>query len=174
MTVLVASERETGFAGLFRAHVAAVRGFVRTLVRDGEVEDIVAATFKTAWARYDDVPPERARSWLFGVARNHVRNHVRAARRRAVLVDALTANVDPAHRIVHGDDPVDVSPLRDALARLSEGDREVLQLAAWHGMEPREIADVLAIDPNAARVRLHRARRRLADELGSSGEGGWA
>ena len=47
------------------------------------------------------------------------------------------------------------------LARLEEADREVLLLAGWEELEPREIAAVLGISTIAARSRLHRARRRL-------------
>jgi RNA polymerase sigma-70 factor (ECF subfamily) len=36
-------------------------------------------------------------------------------------------------------------------------------LAAWEELEPNEIAEVLGISRIAARSRLHRARRRLAD-----------
>jgi RNA polymerase sigma-70 factor (ECF subfamily) len=45
-----------------------------------------------------------------------------------------------------------------ALEELSARDREVLELAAWEGLEPREIATVLGISQAAARQRLSRAR----------------
>ena len=54
-----------------------------------------------------------------------------------------------------------------ALARLSDADRELVHLWAWEGLEPREIAVVLDSTPNAISIRLHRVRRRLADDLTS-------
>lgn len=54
-----------------------------------------------------------------------------------------------------------------ALGRLSEEDRAVLELVSVDGMSVAEAAAALGIRPVAARVRLHRARRRLAKEVGS-------
>jgi RNA polymerase sigma-70 factor (ECF subfamily) len=34
-------------------------------------------------------------------------------------------------------------------------------LAAWEGLGPAELATALGCSPNAATIRLHRARRRL-------------
>ena len=56
-----------------------------------------------------------------------------------------------------------------AFAQLREEDRELLALAAWEELDPGEIATVLACSRNAARIRLHRARRRLARELQGAG-----
>jgi RNA polymerase sigma-70 factor (ECF subfamily) len=55
--------------------------------------------------------------------------------------------------------------LAAALAALPEADREVLVLWAWEQLEPREIATVLQITPNAVSVRLSRARKKLARQL---------
>jgi DNA-directed RNA polymerase specialized sigma24 family protein len=52
-----------------------------------------------------------------------------------------------------------------ALASLSESDRELLLLLAWEGLSNEQAARVLEIGPRALRVRVHRARRRLADAL---------
>jgi RNA polymerase sigma-70 factor (ECF subfamily) len=69
--------------------------------------------------------------------------------------------------------------LRGALAQLSESDREVLTLIAWEGLSPTQAAAALGVKAATVRVRLHRARRRLARALvreggkrGEAGEGG--
>ena len=151
---------------LFRTYVAQIRGYVRTLVHGDDVDDIVAATFRTAYARLGDIPAEAQRAWLYGVARNHVHNHVRAERRRALLIDAIVAGrpAEAAPLFANQLDPVEHAPLLAALRRLTESEREILELAAWYGMDPKEIAEVLGIEPNTARVRLHRARRRLISD----------
>jgi RNA polymerase sigma-70 factor (ECF subfamily) len=56
-------------------------------------------------------------------------------------------------------------PIIEALGRLSTGDREVLLLVAWDGLSAREAAVILGCSAAAAKVRLHRARRRLRAEL---------
>jgi RNA polymerase sigma-70 factor (ECF subfamily) len=150
---------------LFRAHVAQLRGYVRSRVHGDDVEDIIAATFRTALARLSEIPIAAERAWLFGVARHHVNNHVRGERRRALLIDAIVANraSEMTSTVADISDGGDREPLLTALRLLNETEREVLELAAWHDMEPHEIAKVLGMTPNAARVRLHRARQRLID-----------
>ena len=51
------------------------------------------------------------------------------------------------------------------MARLGEADRELVRLWAWEQLEPREIALVLGLTPNAVSIRLHRIRTRLAADL---------
>jgi RNA polymerase sigma-70 factor (ECF subfamily) len=155
------------YARFFRAHVPAVRGFVRTRVVDSEVESVVSATFVTAWQRFADVPQQAPVPWLFGVARNHILNHVRSGRRRAALVDVL--NDQRPQESAPADGVHDRDQLRAALARLSDTDREIIQLSVWHELQPAEIAEVLGLQPEAARVRLHRARQRMVALLESEG-----
>jgi RNA polymerase sigma-70 factor (ECF subfamily) len=52
-----------------------------------------------------------------------------------------------------------------ALRSLGDTDREILTLAAWEDLDAGQIAVVLGCSRNAARIRLHRARRRLAAAL---------
>lgn len=53
----------------------------------------------------------------------------------------------------------------EALRALPEQDRELLTLAAWEGLGHGQIAVVLGCSRNAVRIRLHRARQKLAKEL---------
>ena len=48
-----------------------------------------------------------------------------------------------------------------ALARLSDSDRELLALAAWSGLDQRQIADALGVPIGTVKSRLSRARDRL-------------
>jgi RNA polymerase sigma-70 factor (ECF subfamily) len=57
------------------------------------------------------------------------------------------------------------SPLVEALGRLSSREREALMLTAWEGLDGASAAAALNISPVAFRVRLHRAKHRLAREL---------
>lgn len=58
--------------------------------------------------------------------------------------------------------------LAEALAALPETDAELLRLWAWEQLTASEIAEALEITPNAASVRLHRAKAKLRAELGKS------
>ncbi|MFI7030038.1 RNA polymerase sigma factor [Microbispora rosea] len=66
-------------------------------------------------------------------------------------------------------DREDLDAVRAAFRRLGPDDREVLALVSWEGLGSAEIATVLGCSRGAARLRLHRARKRLAGELSSAG-----
>lgn len=56
------------------------------------------------------------------------------------------------------------------MRRLPQHQQELLALNAWEGLDYGEIATVLGCSRNAVRIRLHRARTRLAAELASTGD----
>ncbi|MEV0758368.1 sigma-70 family RNA polymerase sigma factor, partial [Streptosporangium sp. NPDC050280] len=56
-----------------------------------------------------------------------------------------------------------------ALAGLSEADKEILTLTTWHGLSTTEAAEVLGCTKAAFFVRLHRARRRLQSAIEATG-----
>jgi RNA polymerase sigma-70 factor (ECF subfamily) len=119
---------------------------------------VTAETFLIAWRRLDEVS-ELELPWLYGVARRVLANDVRSERRRGALVERASLHSPPVPAT-----PSDPK-LADALARLGDRDRELLLLIAWEGLTPAEAAAAIGCSRPAARVRLHRARKRLADEL---------
>ncbi|MFI6451972.1 RNA polymerase sigma factor [Streptosporangium amethystogenes] len=123
-------------------------------------DEVVSETFAIAWRRLEDVP-EPALPWLLGVARNVLRDNIRAEIRRDALSAELRAwtEDDVAEQVTER-----LSVLR-ALTGLSEDDREILILTAWQGLSPREAAQVVGCSPTTFRVRLHRARRRLEQRM---------
>lgn len=126
--------------------------------RTHDADDVLADTMLALWRRLDDVPADAALPWAYGVAAHCLRNARRAEDRRGRLLQRLST--EPA-----APPPEDDPDLADALARLPEGDREVLRLWAWEQLPPREIAVVLGISPNAASIRLHRATTKLRTHL---------
>jgi RNA polymerase sigma factor (sigma-70 family) len=130
-----------------------------------DAADVVAETFLITWRRLEQVPAgEDAPAWLYGVARGVLANHRRGTLRRARLTNRL------AQEIARFDSKAS-PPTNDGVGSLSAfqalrpADREVLGLASWEGLSTAELATVLGCSPNAAKIRLHRARRRLVREL---------
>jgi RNA polymerase sigma-70 factor (ECF subfamily) len=93
------------------------------------------------------------------VLANQRRSHVRRDR-LAVRLRAQPARLPDVEQAVLGG--IETQAVLDALHRLGDGDREVLLLAAWEGLSNAEIGAVLDCSENAAALRLHRARKRLA------------
>lgn len=148
---------EEAFRGLFSAHYGAVYAYcARRLGRD-DAADAASDVFTVAWRRIRRVPAEpETLPWLYGVARRTVANHRRGRVRRERLDAKAAAQADPPVGYQH---PETLEPV---LARLRDDDREVLMLVAWEGLGPRALGRTLGCSPNAAAVRLHRARTRLS------------
>jgi len=129
-----------------------------------QVEDLFAEVMTVAWRHIERIPVDAELPWLYGVARRVLANHRRSTARFGRLLERLRLHapaVDPCVLVVAGLD----AGLADALSRLPATDAEVLRLWAWEELQPAEISVVLGITPNAAAIRLHRAKGRLRTAL---------
>jgi RNA polymerase sigma factor (sigma-70 family) len=156
------------FDEIYEAYYPAVLRYVmrRTDLPD-HAADVIAETFTTAWRRLETVPEgDEARLWLYAVARRVLANHHRGEARRTALAVRLRTELT-----VWSDSVVDEDPnaVREAFQRLRRDDRELLLLIGWEGLDMAEVATVLGCSRPVARLRLHRARKRLARELRSAG-----
>ena len=159
-----ATHREDRFDACFREHYARVLAYgMRRLSDRSAAEDVAAQAFLVAWRRLDDAPDDPL-PWLLGIARHLIHNELRSSRRRERLAARIVAE-GPRVESAPGDrSPVPIH-IMDALRRLSERDREVLLLATWDGLDHRRAAAVLGCSRGTFTVRLHRARKRLEQEL---------
>jgi RNA polymerase sigma factor (sigma-70 family) len=156
------------FEAMYEANYHRVLGYAMRRMSRDDAADVVAETFLVAWRRLAEVPDgEEARLWLFGTARRVLANQQRAGRRRIRLSerirDELVQEVQPTSA------DSDLNLAAAALARLPSEQREVLTLVAWEGLDAGEIAQVCGCSRNAARIRIHRARRRFVRELNRLG-----
>jgi RNA polymerase sigma-70 factor (ECF subfamily) len=161
------------FERFYREHVEAVQRFVVRRVEDPYLAaDLTADVFVAVIESAGSYRRGRGEpvAWLFGIARNVVAGERRrnarelrmAARIRGrELVDehdlaALHERIDreSAGRALYGE-----------LRLLPAGERAVLELVALDGLSVGEAGQALGIGAVAARVRLHRARRRLRCQL---------
>jgi RNA polymerase sigma factor (sigma-70 family) len=159
------TERRHRFEELYAAHRVPVLGYaLRRTDNTDDAADVLAETFLTAWRRLDEIPAgEQARLWLYGTARRVLANHYRGERRRLALADRLKAELAVSYH--QPDHTGGVAEIAAAFRRMPMPDQELLALAGWEGLDPGQIAAVVGCSRNAARIRLHRARRRLAAEL---------
>lgn len=108
------------------------------------------------------------RTWLYGVARNVCRRHVRRDAARGQIhggidVDDLPDASNPAIRVAQSDAN---ALLLAAIARLPADQRVTLMLRAWEGLRYDEIAAATNVPLGTVRSRLHTARRTLAAAIG--------
>ena len=151
-----------------RRHGGALHRYVRGLTSgDGYLaEDIVQETFLRAWRQPEVVADGQGcrYAWLYTVARNLAidRSRSRACRPRETDDAVLPSIPEPACPI---DRLVTSLTLREALARLTAGQREILVELYYRDRSPAEIAAALGIPVGTVKSRAHYALRVLRAEL---------
>jgi RNA polymerase sigma factor (sigma-70 family) len=128
-----------------------------------EAEDLSQEALVRVYERWGEVAQmDSPAGYLYRTALNLHRRRVRRLLRHASMV--LTGGAEA------GTDPEAVATSRSDVARalhsLTRGQREVIILHEWLDLTSDDLATVLRISPSAARVRLHRARQCLRDQLG--------
>jgi RNA polymerase sigma-70 factor (ECF subfamily) len=153
-----------------RDHVDAVQAFVARRVWDpGAAADLTADIFVAA---IDSAHRYEARrgpvlAWLYGVGRNVVAAELRRSSR-----ELRTARRIEGRRLLGEsgltriEEQIDAASyarrVYEAIGRLPERDRRLLELVAVDGLSVAEAAGALGVTSGTARVRLHRSRTRLA------------
>ena len=137
-----------------------------------EASDLTAEVFARAWlsrSSFRDEAGGTAAPWLFGIAQNLLRKSLRKrqvesrARSRLALPTAIAP--DPEYENVERRLSLPPEALV-AIAGLSDAERSLLELRVVEECRYDEIADRLSISPQAARLRMSRALRRLKLALG--------
>jgi RNA polymerase sigma factor (sigma-70 family) len=151
------------FEALYRAHYGAVLAYARRRTTPADAEEVAAEVFAVALRRRAELT-EPVLPWLLVVARHVLANRARAgARARDKAVQA--AYLSPRAGRDHADALAERDVLAQAFATLAPADREALSLVAWEGLPLAQAARVAGANPAAFRMRLTRARRRLAKAL---------
>jgi RNA polymerase sigma factor (sigma-70 family) len=149
---------------MFTSHRDAVWGYCyRRLPRD-DVQDAVAEVFLVAWRRIDQAPDgDETLLWLYGVARNVVRNfHRSSVRRQRLRVKAgafhQADNSTPEMQVIRR---AEDRELLAAVNQLKPMDQELLRLRTWEELSHAEIASVVGMSTRSVESRLARVRKRL-------------
>jgi len=165
---------KAAFAALVRAHQDEVYTLARRLVGDPHLAaDVAQESLVRAWRALPRFRGEaRLSTWLHRITVNTAWTHKDRARRAAA---ASIEDYYDLPALPSPDDPETAGELielrgrlRDALDRLPEAQRQVVVMKDVHGWSHQEIADAMDITVTAAKVRLHRARSRLAKDLEES------
>ena len=145
---------------------ALLRYFLRRTEIREDAADLVGDTALALWRRADDLPgdPERARMWLYGIARHTLSTHRRGAIRRSALADRLRDELAASPAFEVRDAALD--EVRDAVRGLRRRDQEVVLLVHWEGFTVTQAAAILGIRTGTAQMRYSRARARLRAALG--------
>jgi len=150
------------FSAIYREHQTPIAKFLARRVDFVEVEDLCSEVFEIAWTKRADAVQGYELPWLYRIAGFAVAN----ARRRANTRNRFIASLSPADHAPSAESiaVADIA-LAQAWAKLAAGERAMLALVAFEGLRVDEAAATLGITANAASIRLHRARAKLAELL---------
>lgn len=163
---------EQAFATLYDAMAARVFGLAKRVVRDpAQAEEVTQEAFLDIWrssGRFDE-SQGHAVSWMLTVVHRKAVDRVRSAeastrrdttyhhenttREHDSTAEAATASLE-AHRV------------RQALAGLTQAQREALDLAYFKGYTHTEVATMLDLPLGTAKTRIRDGLIRLRDHLG--------
>ncbi len=151
---------------------------IYAVVRDtGVAEDLVQETFLRVWNRVNGFDPDRGAlgPWLLAIARNRAIDYIRSAKAR---MDRNLTELDLFERAEHGMacNFVDIDRevlnadsgrrIKAAMAKLSQNQQKVIELAYYEGLSQTEMAERLGQPLGTVKTWVRSALKHLKDELG--------
>lgn len=172
------------FGPLVQKHQQRVFSLVCHLVRRrDEVEDLSQEIFIKAFRAIRSYNFQSSfATWLSRIATNHCYDYLRHERASRVSFywqlgedrqRELENNVEsqPEEELDHEDRTVLRDLVDKLLGRAPENDRTILVLKELQDYSVEEIAEILKLKPTTVKVRLHRARKRMIEDLRQWREG---
>ncbi|MDR1960672.1 MAG: sigma-70 family RNA polymerase sigma factor [Gracilibacteraceae bacterium] len=166
---LSASERRL-LDSLFQEHHAAMLKLACSILGDrGLAEDAAQQVFVRITGhmpKLADIDPGRIRSFLFLVTRRICLDMLRSRKHDAgplEYADDVPDGADYPEDIVIRQDQLDI--IRRHLADIDDDMIDILALQIYYGFKEWEIAEFFSLTPENVRVRIHRARKRLKQDI---------
>ncbi|MGW6442409.1 RNA polymerase sigma factor [Lentzea sp. NPDC055074] len=165
----IAKGDHAAFTELFERHAEAVWNYAYRLTASwSQAEDLLSATFLTAWRKRGDAQLVRdsALPWLYTVTANRARTEWRASRRALRLVGKLTPQDERDHAdevAARTDAQRRLAEVVAAIAKLPASEREIAQLCLLGDVSTADAAALLGITESSVRARVSRTRARLRD-----------
>jgi RNA polymerase sigma-70 factor (ECF subfamily) len=157
------------FQELYESYATEVYRFAFWLAGDrAEAEDVTSETFIRAWVRRSVIRTETLKAYLFTIARNVYLEHQRKTRRQVALEDV---HADPApgpDRLAESQ--LELLTVQRVLQTLPEIDRAAFVMRVQHELPYGEIARALQLSLAAAKVKVHRVRKKLLTHRAESEE----
>jgi RNA polymerase sigma-70 factor (ECF subfamily) len=176
------SDEALDFSRIYETYHGKVLSYASKLLGRDEADDVSQEVFlKIGRSLASLSDPAKLTSWVYAITLNTVRD---TARKRAAAPDRASQRTGSAREDAQGDAPLSRVP--DTGSRTPEEDAirsemvacyldyvrqlppnyyEVYVLNEFEHLSNEEIAHRLSLSPGTVKIRLHRARTRLNDEL---------
>jgi RNA polymerase sigma-70 factor (ECF subfamily) len=149
----------TTFEEFYEDTIDTVTSYVLRRCDSSGAPDVISEAYVIAWRKHAHKAPNPI-GFLLLTARRVLDRTRRGQASQDVIAERLSILMARS-----GPSAEDVALRRrevaEALARLSDLDREALLLSAWDGLSSAEVGQVLDMTAGAVRVRIHRARQQL-------------
>jgi len=151
--------------------------YLSGMVGKDDAEDMTQVVFEKVGRSLADFRGEsNLATWIYRIATNVALDHNRYAsvRQKTISLDTIDANCEckiilsdeKLHNAEHGLMRREMNAcIHRIVKRMPEGERAVVLLSEFEGMKNREIADILKLSLHAVKIRLHRARIRLKNDI---------
>ncbi|MFF3212240.1 RNA polymerase sigma factor [Streptomyces sp. NPDC002886] len=161
---------ELAFRSVYRAVHPRLLGYVRTLVGDGDAEDVTSEAWLQIARDLDSFTgdADRFRGWAARIARNRALDHIRMrGRRPAVGGDETELTGHAAESDTAGEAMESLSTCRtmELIAQLPQDQAEAVVLRVVVGLDAKSAAETLGKRPGAVRTAAHRGLKKLAELL---------
>jgi RNA polymerase sigma-70 factor, ECF subfamily len=150
----------TDFHSLYQRYAPQVQRFARFLCGDAMLaDDITSETFVRAWTSRGKIREATVKAYLFTIARNLYRDHLRRNNRFRDLEESLP-DTSPSLQ-ARTEHKAELDAVMAALQQLAEVDRSALLMRVQEEMPYEEIAQALDMPVTTVKVKVHRARLKL-------------
>lgn len=170
---LAADGYREGLAILYDRHSSMLLAVALKMLRNRpDAEEVVQEVFFYAWRRAADYDRTRAAvsSWLVLIVRSRCLDRLRSYQRMDAMLTVVGREAPGAEgpksysRILEDQRSL---RLQDALSRLPEAQREVLEHSFFGGLTQREVAELTGIPLGTVKTRTLLAMQKLRRELDS-------
>ncbi len=154
------------FAAIYDHYYPRIYNYIRLRVNSNSVEDLVSQVFEKALSKLEIYSSQKGEFsiWLFTIAVNTVRDHLRAQKRCVFEFRATIEEMTEAHepdleeKVLQNESK---EKLLDALKCLSIQEQNIIALKFWWNLTNRRIAQMMGLADNNVAVILFRALKRL-------------
>src|SRR3989344_7159199 len=138
-----------------------------------ESEDLAQETFIKAYKKFHTLKePNKLKSWLFQIARNTVIDFFRKNKNKPFALDSeILENVPDATAVDYHERVANLEvskELQNCIDQLVKEDRAIIKLLYYEGVSYKEIGELLHVNENTLKSRLHRARKILLASIEAS------
>lgn len=182
------SANELEFQKIYDTFQPKILRYLTRFIGESEAEDLTQETFVKVHQALENFRDESQLStWIYRIATNTALDRLRSPSFQRGAQTSLSESLDVngiADKVICTEEKKPLIEqqlireemnecIRGYIEKLPESYRTVLVLSEWEGLRNNEIAEILGVTLNIIKIRLHRAKSKLKEELETHCEFYW-